>query len=77
MPRKPSLTPKVRQGLWMIVARSPTLWAAEQQDVEFDKEEREAILAAGRYAVAHFSDGTARVDYGAELQSLDDSERGA
>jgi hypothetical protein len=51
---KPRLTDKVRHGLWLIVARSATLWSAEQTAAGFDRDEREAILAAGRYAEAHW-----------------------
>ena len=52
---KPRLTDKVKRGLWMIVARSATLYSAEQGgEPGMEKEEREAILAAGRYAEAHW-----------------------
>ncbi len=51
---KPRLTDKVRLGLWLIVSRSATLWSAEQTAVGWDKAEREAVLAAGRYAEAHW-----------------------
>lgn len=63
MSRKPSMTDKVRRGLWIIIARSPTLWSAELNDTDLTKEERELILLAGRYAEAHWSDGTAKWDY--------------
>lgn len=51
---KPRLTDKVKQGLWLIVARSATLYSAEEGEPGMDKVEREAILAAGRYAEAHW-----------------------
>lgn len=51
---KPRLTDKVKQGLWLIVARSATLWSAENGGPGMEKEEREQILAAGRYADAHW-----------------------
>lgn len=51
---KPRLTDKVKHGLWLIVARSATLWSAEQTDKGWDKDERLAVLAAGRYAEAHW-----------------------
>lgn len=53
---KPRLTDKVKAGLWMIVSRSATLWDAEQSDAGWDRAEREAVLAAGRYAEAHWAD---------------------
>jgi len=49
---KPRLTDKVKWGLWMIVARSATVMAAEAGGLE--KDEREAVLAASRYADAHW-----------------------
>lgn len=51
---KPRLTDKVKRGLWLIVSRSATLWSAEQTDTGWDRAEREAVLAAGRYAEAHW-----------------------
>ncbi len=56
MSRRPRLTDKVKRGLWLIVARSATLWSAEQTEKGWDKQEREAILAAGRYAEAYWAD---------------------
>jgi hypothetical protein len=50
----PKFTSKVRRGMWLIVARSPTVMMAEESDVGFDKEDREAVLAASRYAEAHW-----------------------
>lgn len=49
---KPRLTDKVKRGLWLIVARSPTVMDAEAGGT--DKDEREAVLAASRYAEAHW-----------------------
>lgn len=57
MSRRPRLTDKVKRGLWLIVARSATLWSAEQTAKGWDKQEREAILAAGRYAEAYWGKG--------------------
>lgn len=52
---KPRLTDKVKWGLWMIVARSPTVMQAEAVLTHgMEKEEREAVLAASRYAEAHW-----------------------
>lgn len=59
---KPRLTDKVRHGLWLIVARSATLWSAEQTDSGWDKADREAVLAAGRYAEAHWKPKETLVD---------------
>ncbi len=42
----------MRHGLWLIVARSATVMQAEAGGL--DKEEREAVLAASRYADAHW-----------------------
>lgn len=54
MSRRPKLTEKVKRGLWLIVARSPTLFSAENGGPGMDREERESILAAGRYAEAYW-----------------------
>lgn len=54
MSRRPKLTDKVKHGLWLIVARSPTLFSAENGGPGMDREERESILAAGRYAEAYW-----------------------
>lgn len=54
---KPLLTDKVKWGLWLIVARSPTVMEAEADHSKYDsmdKNEREAVLAASRYADAHW-----------------------
>lgn len=58
--RRPRLTDKVKQGLWMIVARSATVWSAEQTAQGWDKQEREAVLAAARYAEAYWKGATPR-----------------
>lgn len=52
--RRPRLTDKVKQGLWLIIARSPTLYSAENGAPGMERAEREAILAAGRYAEAYW-----------------------
>lgn len=52
--RKPRLTDKVKRGLWLIIARSPTLYSAENGAPGMEREERDAILAAARYAEAHW-----------------------
>lgn len=49
---KPRLTPKVKLGLWLIVARSATVMEAEEGGL--DRDEREAVLAAVKYAEGHF-----------------------
>lgn len=49
---KPRLTDKVKHGLWLIVARSATVMEAEAGGMERD--ERDAVLAASRYAEAHW-----------------------
>ena len=49
---KPRLTDKVRHGLWLIVARSATVMEAEAGGMERD--ERDAVLAASRYAESHW-----------------------
>lgn len=51
---KPRMTEKVRKGLWLIVARSPWLFDAENGAKVIGREEQDAILAAGRYAEAHW-----------------------
>jgi|LakMenEpi03Aug12_release.lakeMendotaPanAssembly.Ray.scaffolds.fasta_scaffold2861188_1 hypothetical protein len=51
---KPRLTDKVRKGLWLIIARSPWVFDAENGCKVQDKEECEAIRAAARYADAHW-----------------------
>jgi hypothetical protein len=39
--------------MWMIVARSATVWSAEQGGME--KEERDLVLTALRYAMFHWA----------------------
>lgn len=51
---KPRLTDKVKRGLWLIVARSATLWAAQEGASNLEPEDEDAVLAAGRYAAAHW-----------------------
>jgi hypothetical protein len=51
--KAPRLTNRVRRGLWLIVARSPTVMDAEAS-ASMDREEREVILAAAAYAEHHF-----------------------
>lgn len=57
MSGSPRMTDKVRRGLWLIVARSPTVFAAEnscRKGDAMEREEREAILAAAKYADHHW-----------------------
>jgi hypothetical protein len=42
----------VKHGLWLIVARSATVLDAEEGGL--DRDERDAVLAASRYAQAHW-----------------------
>lgn len=58
--RRPRLTDKVKRGLWMIVARSATVWSAEQTEQGWDRDERAAVLAAARYAEAYWKEVTPR-----------------
>jgi hypothetical protein len=51
---KPKMTEKVKRGLWMIIARSATVFDAENGGLDLEKEERESVLAAARYADAHW-----------------------
>jgi hypothetical protein len=51
---KPKLTDKVKRGLWMIVARSATVFDAENGGLDLDRDEKEAVLAAARYAESHW-----------------------
>lgn len=51
---KPRLTDKVRRGLWLIVARSATVMSAEEGGMEDEREDRDAVLAAVKYAMAHW-----------------------
>lgn len=52
--KAPYLTEKVRRGLWLIVARSPTVMDAEMSE-SMEKDERESILLAAQYAEHHFN----------------------
>jgi hypothetical protein len=52
--RRPRLTDKVKDGLWMIVKRSATVMSAEAGPEGWDRQDREAVLAAVRYAEAHW-----------------------
>jgi hypothetical protein len=51
---KPRLTDKVKRGLWLIVARSATVMSAEEGGMQDDRDDRDAVLAAARYAEAHW-----------------------
>ena len=42
----------MKHGLWLIVARSATVLDAEEGGL--DRDERDAVLAASRYAQAHW-----------------------
>ncbi len=59
---KPRLTDKVKHGLWLIVARSATLWSAEEGASDLEPDEVAAVLAAGRYADAHWKPARSLVD---------------
>lgn len=59
---KPRFTEKVRRGLWLIVARSATVMEAEAGGDFMDKDERECVLAASRYAEAHWKEESSDVD---------------
>jgi hypothetical protein len=54
---KPAWTDKVEKGMWLIVARSSTVLAAELGDTFLGKEDTQAVLAASRYADYHWSKG--------------------
>jgi len=58
--RRPRLTDKVKQGLWTIVKRSATVMDAEAGPEGWEKQDREAVLAAARYAEAHWGELTPR-----------------
>ena len=51
---KPRLTNKVKEGLWLIVAQSATVMEAELGGIGMHKDDRDAVLAASRYAEAHW-----------------------
>jgi hypothetical protein len=51
---KPKLTNKVRRGLWLVVARSATVMSAEEGGMDDEREDRDAVLAAVKYAEAHW-----------------------
>jgi membrane-bound lytic murein transglycosylase MltF len=51
---KPKLTNKVRRGLWLIVARSATVMSAEEGGMDDEREDRDAVLAAVKYAESHW-----------------------
>lgn len=52
---KPAWTRAVQQGMWTIVARSATVMAAEGTTDFLDKETKEKVLAAVRYAEFHWA----------------------
>lgn len=52
---KPAWTRTVQQGMWTIVARSATVMAAEGSTDFLDKETKERVLAAVRYAEFHWA----------------------
>lgn len=58
--RRPRLTDRVKRGLWMIVKRSATVMDAEAGPQGWDREERDAVLAAARYAEAYWKGATPR-----------------
>jgi hypothetical protein len=53
--QKPAWTKLVQQGMWTIVARSATVMAAEGPTDFLDKETKERVLAAVRYATYHWA----------------------
>lgn len=53
--KKPAWTEKVEKGMWLIVARSPTVMEAEEGGEGMGREERDAIISAARYADYHWS----------------------
>jgi hypothetical protein len=55
---KPAWTKNVQQGMWLIVARSATVWTAEQGGLP--KEERDLVLTALRYAMHHWAPAEVR-----------------
>lgn len=58
--RKPRLTAKVKAGLAIIVRRSATVMDAEAGPQGWDRDERAAVLAAAKYAEAHWGSATPR-----------------
>ena len=50
----PRMSAKVEEGLWLIVARSATVMEAEAEGASMDRDEREKILAAVKYAEWHW-----------------------
>lgn len=57
---KPRMTDKVRKGLWLIIARSPWLFDADNGCRVLEKDECVAIRAAAKYAEAHWRDAHVR-----------------
>lgn len=53
--KKPAWTEKVEKGMWLIVARSPTVMEAEEGGEGMGRDERDAIMSAARYADYHWS----------------------
>jgi hypothetical protein len=54
------MTDRVRKGLWLIIARSPSLFDADNGCRVLEKDECEAIRAAAKYAEAHWRDAHVR-----------------
>ncbi len=52
---KPAWTRMVQEGAWIIVSRSATVMAAEGTSDFLDKETKEKVLAAVRYAEFHWA----------------------
>jgi hypothetical protein len=52
---KPAWTKAVAEGMWIIVARSATVMAAEGPTDYLDKDTKEKVLAAVRYAEFHWA----------------------
>lgn len=53
-PKRVRLTDKVRRGLWLICARSPTVMDAEAGPEDWEPHDREAVLLAMAYACQNF-----------------------
>ena len=67
---KPAWTKTVQEGMWMIVARSATVWSAEQGGLE--KDERDVVLTALRYAMFHWAPKEVREKFKENEEDNDD-----
>lgn len=59
---KPAWTKTVMEGMWIVVARSATVMAAEGTTDFLDKETKDKVLAAVRYATHHWAPEDKRGD---------------